>query len=534
MTTRANHLPPSHHIPNQSISSQTETHRSTSPILVSPTSPPLVALSPSHTNTNPIPLPHAQAQAQIQGKNQNAKSKTRSRKSHSHSKKSSTSSTNQGSRFPSYTSTGERQCTNCSEVDTPQWRGTLCNACALWKRSRGTDRPLPLLFPVKRRSPTPEEDEEEGQEDEQYEGLMLGMGGNMNVGDQREISPAVGVGQGPGQNRRRFWVDGNSRSVAGAQHVRASSGSESFVGPGLGVMGGHGQRGRGHGRTMSYQPVAHHRSSSSLSQPQPQPFPTLNLSIVPPSSHTPPPQTGRKQGIHSTPVSPSHANPFHGDKHDNYTADLNGNSDHTNNVGLQSRIAAIMSQVDEKRKRRNSVPSLMRRSFSSPGHTQERRGGEEEEVRSPYLPYSLDRKGPHQSRLSTILFQSGRGGTLDTDENEISQDDMVGRDSGGDISSIMGMSKTEFLRNAEWLYDILESTGKMLLENDTQSEAIAVDGHPKLDLIQDRRSESQGNVGIDVEMGCGASRHHGVDEEDHGGLDILGKLAEEELRKGSR
>jgi len=59
-------------------------------------------------------------------------------------------------RFPPRTDQGERQCTNCSETDTPQWRGTLCNACALWRRSRGTDRPMPLMFPRKRgRSPWP-------------------------------------------------------------------------------------------------------------------------------------------------------------------------------------------------------------------------------------------------------------------------------------------------------------------------------------------------------------------------------------------
>jgi hypothetical protein len=66
-----------------------------------------------------------------------------------------------GQRFAPRTMDNERQCTNCGETDTPQWRGTLCNACALWKRSRGTDRPLPLLFPVRKRprspslSPTP-------------------------------------------------------------------------------------------------------------------------------------------------------------------------------------------------------------------------------------------------------------------------------------------------------------------------------------------------------------------------------------------
>jgi len=55
-------------------------------------------------------------------------------------------------RFPPRNEADERQCTNCGEVDTPQWRGTLCNACALWRRARGSDRPLPLKFPVRRRA----------------------------------------------------------------------------------------------------------------------------------------------------------------------------------------------------------------------------------------------------------------------------------------------------------------------------------------------------------------------------------------------
>jgi len=82
-------------------------------------------------------------------------------------------------RFPPRNEDDERQCTNCGEVDTPQWRGTLCNACALWKRARGSDRPLPLRFPVRKRarSVTPElvevdaemdgeEDDLEGRDDE--------------------------------------------------------------------------------------------------------------------------------------------------------------------------------------------------------------------------------------------------------------------------------------------------------------------------------------------------------------------------------
>ncbi|ODN84487.1 hypothetical protein L202_00426 [Cryptococcus amylolentus CBS 6039] len=73
------------------------------------------------------------------------------------------SNINQGSRFPPRTPTNGRQCTNCGETDTPQWRGTLCNACALRKSSRGTDRPLPLRFPVRRSPRPPEETRMNGQ-----------------------------------------------------------------------------------------------------------------------------------------------------------------------------------------------------------------------------------------------------------------------------------------------------------------------------------------------------------------------------------
>lgn len=99
---------------------------------------PLTSLSPEPEPLSPplqtITPPHSQ---------QSIKSVATHRKN---------ASINQGSRFPSRTPQNDRQCTNCGETDTPQWRGTLCNACALWKRSRGTDRPLPLLFPVRKRS----------------------------------------------------------------------------------------------------------------------------------------------------------------------------------------------------------------------------------------------------------------------------------------------------------------------------------------------------------------------------------------------
>ena len=72
--------------------------------------------------------------------------------------------------FAARTDNGEKRCTNCGETDTPQWRGTLCNACALWRRSRGTDRPMPLVFPSIHQVESPRGDfvpqEEEGAADD--------------------------------------------------------------------------------------------------------------------------------------------------------------------------------------------------------------------------------------------------------------------------------------------------------------------------------------------------------------------------------
>ena len=68
-------------------------------------------------------------------------------------------------RFPPTNTHGDRQCTNCAETTTAQWRGTLCNACALWKRSRGTDRPLPLRFPRKESNTTEHASDESDKEE---------------------------------------------------------------------------------------------------------------------------------------------------------------------------------------------------------------------------------------------------------------------------------------------------------------------------------------------------------------------------------
>ncbi|WWC99768.1 hypothetical protein V866_006673 [Kwoniella sp. B9012] len=491
MTTTINNNTNTHHIPNQSISSQTD--RSSSPILVSPTSPPLVALSPSHSHTQPVPVP---GKSQKSNKNKNRPS-TKPRKSHSR-KSSSSSTVNSGTRFPPYSTGGERQCTNCSEVDTPQWRGTLCNACALWKRSRGTDRPLPLLFPVKRRSPTPEE-EEEKDDDRSEDGEI----------DHRESSPSiVGVNV-----QRRFWVDehrdrSTSENPLGGQlPIRGRDRSETVIRPrprlGMGVVRGCAPgRGtvHGYGRIMSYQPVIHHQRQSS------HPFPSLNLSIIQTDSTTNVPQTGRIRGVHSTPVSPTHS-------HDDGLPPSNSNDGQQAGlgVGLQSRIAALMSQVkvEDKHKRRNSLPPIgvAFRSISLPGdHPGSHQ--EMEEVRSPYLPYSLDKKGPHQSRLKAILSHMEKQQfTAEQNELENENESILG----------LGISKDEFMRNAGWLYDVLESTGRLLRQS--QGQGATTSSADQMDVDDDSSTSS-------------CSRR--VEEEDHGGLDILGKLAEEELQKKNR
>ncbi|OCF73891.1 hypothetical protein I204_05736 [Kwoniella mangroviensis CBS 8886] len=495
MTNTINNNTNTHHIPNQSISSQTD--RSSSPILVSPTSPPLVALSPFHSDTQPVPVP---GKSQKSNKSKN-KTNTKSRKSHSR-KSSSSSTINSGTRFPPYNTGGERQCTNCSEVDTPQWRGTLCNACALWKRSRGTDRPLPLLFPVKRRSPTPEEEEEDHRSED---------GGIYH----RESSPTiVGVNV-----QRRFWVDehrdrSTSENPLGRQlPIRGRDRSETVIRPrprlGMGIVrgcptGGVMVHGRGHGRTMSYQPVIHHQRQSS------NPFPTLNLSIIPPNSDNNVPQTGRIQGVHSTPLSPTHSND------DGLPPSNNNNGQQAGiGVGLQNRIAALMSQVkvEDKHKRRNSIPSIgvAFRSTSLPGNHSESYQ-EMEEVRSPYLPYSLDKKGhgSNQSRLKAILSQ------METQQFDAEQNQLGNENENEDKSILgLGISKDEFMRNAGWLYDVLESTGRLLLQSQGQGATTSSDD--QMDIDDDSSSSS-----------CSRRLE---EEEDHCGLDILGKLAEEELQK---
>ena len=99
--------------------------------------------------------------------------------------------------FSPHTQTGEKQCTNCGETDTPQWRGTLCNACALWKRSRGTDRPLPLLFPVRKRPRSPSLDEESDDVPEVAGSAgMAGLAGSGAVGMRTKKDPVYWLGPG--------------------------------------------------------------------------------------------------------------------------------------------------------------------------------------------------------------------------------------------------------------------------------------------------------------------------------------------------
>ena len=126
-----------------------------------PEAKPFILLSPSHRPFTTLPLGphtlththvHIQQPASFNSNHKDAPSTPPSQAKTGRKPRAARAPQAPG-RFPATSKRGEKQCTNCSETDTPQWRGTLCNACALWKRSRGEDRPLPLLFP--RRSPSP-------------------------------------------------------------------------------------------------------------------------------------------------------------------------------------------------------------------------------------------------------------------------------------------------------------------------------------------------------------------------------------------
>ncbi|WVR05963.1 hypothetical protein IAU60_002990 [Kwoniella sp. DSM 27419] len=116
-------------------------------------------------------------------------------------------SPDQGTRFASHGLDGQRQCTNCGETDTPQWRGALCNACALWKRSRGTDRPLPLLFHRKGKGqPTPSLCGDEGG------GAGGGVGDDERQMDGLEGLLALGFGH---MVKGKYWNRGRGIAMLG-------------------------------------------------------------------------------------------------------------------------------------------------------------------------------------------------------------------------------------------------------------------------------------------------------------------------------
>ena len=54
-----------------------------------------------------------------------------------------------------------KTCCNCGTTETPMWRGEHCNACAIWKRKHGDERPLEeearrrAAMPPARPKPTP-------------------------------------------------------------------------------------------------------------------------------------------------------------------------------------------------------------------------------------------------------------------------------------------------------------------------------------------------------------------------------------------
>ncbi|WRT64226.1 uncharacterized protein IL334_001155 [Kwoniella shivajii] len=537
--------------------SQSQLHLNDSPssdpsphLLVSPISPPLIALAAS-------PVVHPQLRIQPHGQPQTPPSESRTTStSNSHAtpkkakkpKTKKTSIVNQGSRFPAYTPNGERQCTNCSEIDTPQWRGTLCNACALWKRSRGTDRPLPLLFPVRRKSPSPEPEDEKNEELDGDEGAdeikeedgervqEAGRGEKIGEKDLRNNSSLI-IG------KRKFWIDRPSSTAPETEshgfldRGRLGLQLETLEGlarrPGIGI----GTRGS-HMRTVSHQS---HIRPNSISIP--------SLSIP---ANAPP--TGRINGIHSTPVSPTNPIiPTGGPDTSQLDVDvdarndiINGNaqgSDH-HATALQNRIAALMSQVHDhdKRKRRNSMPNTGTYHYcegsSEDGHVDpasgsgsEAKGRGKGKGKSPYLPYSLDKRKsrskpksksnlgksayqvspispqvPNQSQNANrnqIPFQSAslsRSMPYDNDvEEEIRPDDDANHV--GEMD--MKLDKGEFMKGAEWLFDILQSTSKLLRHSHFEGEGTT----QKDDAHDPQRTLDQG------------------------GLDILGKVAEEARRE---
>ncbi|WWC66333.1 uncharacterized protein I206_100234 [Kwoniella pini CBS 10737] len=558
-------------IPNQPTSFNTD--QSDSTILISPNSPPLVEISPSETNFPPpslppppcLQIPKNQNNEKKQYKNKNEISNSNSKvKLKSGNGKMKKKIINEGNKFPLYNLKGEKQCTNCSEIDTPQWRGSLCNACALWKRSRGTDRPLPLTFPCKRKSLSPslssllsEEQDKDEIEDEDEINLKkknrfipdLNEIRRRSIKiDEREISPIS-----RNETSRRFWVDRAVSEIPTNGLINNSIRNMSNIKGTLQV--GSDLNMHGHARTMSLQHVnrQHHRISSSLSQSnsiiqnhaqnKQQPYP--QLSIVPPSSNSnESTQIGRLNGIHSTPVSP------------NYQNQSSHNSKISKNKllydeGIKSRIANIMSSIhnsenieqqsqqqqQEKQERRNSFSGNerinLKRSLSTPNEMRTKELEEEQEetgrIKSPYLPYSLDKRGK-KSRFNNFYSKEYDENSINLkgfEFNQISRQqqtkidhlkDIENNEDGGE-ETIIGISKNEFMKKSEWLFNILNSTSKLL--NQVQ--------------IQDEKNQDFDSNVFSNQNFSKSYRDNQMElnqnEIDQSGLDILSQVAEDQSSK---
>ncbi|WVQ85661.1 hypothetical protein IAT38_007827 [Cryptococcus sp. DSM 104549] len=376
-------------------------------------------------------------------------------------------SPNQGTRFPARTAHGDRQCTNCGEVDTPQWRGTLCNACALWKRSRGTDRPLPLLFPVRRRSPTPEEEEEdaEGEEEEEEEEL-------------REV---------------------------GAEEGRTGGGRERFIGTSRfwqGSIGNGYSSPRGPPRTMKTQ-------TSPARYPS-----TPNTPAIrdPPRPHSTPTTRPHPEPSSAPPISPTPKNTMPpriaaimAQAH-SFTAlsrtpsDAGSGSCATSAEYRSGHEEAEMEGRSDKRRERDGVDGLQdRREFEAKRARRARSSSREAYVvtheyarpappghgaggpgassaagrqRSQQIHQGHERPKPTISALPPFFQaqnQVYRGHQHQRSQEHNRHASTGGRESVGknvprsaELGLGLGVSKEEFMRGAEWVFDLLVRTSRVL------------------------------------------------------------------------
>ncbi|OCF38870.1 hypothetical protein I317_07350 [Kwoniella heveanensis CBS 569] len=529
----------------QSISvDSTSTADADAPVLVSPTTPPLRAISPSQLAA-PVPLPPPLSQSKSGGPSAN----TNTRKSQVQNKKAKTVTTNntkgkaksntinQGSRFPAKTSHGERQCTNCGEVDTPQWRGTLCNACALWKRSRGTDRPLPLLFPRRRTTPSPSLSPSPSpslspsppplvgfpQVDDSVDRMMIGV---QEEGDGREedgIEGLLALGAGPvghgreqQESKRGYWQRKLQIRPSQPPHLQPDELSNlkrqephgSLNGP-----RGHGgqslraglENARGRMMTMDRLKLDRDQRAVSL-QPR-----RSTISINSPSTTTADDadSTGKK-------ADNAFASPMQVDMAELGTAER---EEHRTPLYVQRKTSTTARRTESSVWPESSGDNGLGIGPSIGV------AGEKREKRSPYLPYSLDKRprymlkaSGHRARtlelgpkLEALLAAGGAteaGEKSDRDQlsdigafpgsfhkrrlldhrvchappaiplphNELSQqreDEQTtmslhsrSGDRGGAGAPGRGDKKDQFMRSAEWLFDILDSASRDLRLSD--------------------------------------------------------------------